>query len=105
MSGLPDSRVAQRLRADTLIPASLQVRSPRECDVVDALHRAPVPQSALGFEVRPGRRYKVRVTAQTPHDEPSDICLSGPGCFRYDPSSREQTHPDPGTTVWWLDFE
>lgn len=91
-------------------PISLQPRAPRLCDVVDAATGRPVPQTAIGFVVRPQRRYKVRVVCQAGDGEPEAVRLSACDAFHYDAGfgkqgAEERGQGEVGLATRWLDFD
>lgn len=95
----------RRLKTRWSAPVSLQPRAPRWCDVVDAVTRKPVPQTALGYVVRPQRRYKVRVVCQAGEGEPEAVRLSACDALRYEPGAEERALGEDGRATRWLDFD
>jgi hypothetical protein len=96
--------VTRKAKARWAMPVSLQPRAPKWCRVVEPVRKRSVPQSPLGFHVRPRRVYQVQLVSQGPEHEPSRITLVAPSSLRCTPFGEELTSMD-GRSAHCLSFE
>lgn len=97
-------QVSRKIKPRWAMPVSLQSRAPLRCTVVESPRKRQVPQSPLGFHIRPRRLYQVQLVSQGPDDEPTRITLAAPTSLRCPAIDGEVTSLD-GRPVHWLSFE
>jgi hypothetical protein len=97
-------RVTRKPKSRWAMPVSLQSRAPLVCAVVEASRKRRVPQSPLGFHIRPRRMYQVQILSQGSDHEPDRITLATPSSLRCVPAEENVTTMD-GRAARWLSFE